>query len=60
MLIMATLKCEIPYKKQPRRSYFQYSKGDYESMRKETLDFANEKYFNGHQNSRTVEKKIGN
>ena len=31
-----------------------YQKGDYESMRKDTLEFAKEKYFNGHSDTRSV------
>lgn len=53
---MSMLKCEIPYNKQPRRSYFQYSEGDYECMREKTSDFAEDNYFNGYQNSRAVEE----
>ena len=30
-----------------------YQKGDYESMRKDTLEFAIEKYFNGHSDTRS-------
>ena len=32
-----------------------YQKGDYESMRKDTLEFAKEKYFNGHSDTRSVQ-----
>ena len=32
-----------------------YQKGDYESMRKDTLKFAKEKYFNGHSITRSVQ-----
>ena len=32
-----------------------YKKGDYESMRKDTLEFAKEKYFNGHSDTRSVQ-----
>ena len=31
-----------------------YQKGDYESMRKDTLEFAKEKYFNGHSHTHTI------
>ena len=31
-----------------------YQKDDYESMRKDTLEFAKEKYFNGHSDTRSV------
>ena len=32
-----------------------YQKGDYESMRKDTLEFAKEKYFSGHSDTRSVQ-----
>ena len=34
--------------KKPRSKVYRYQKGDYESMRTETLKFAKEKYFNGY------------
>ena len=33
-------------------------KGDYESMRKDTLEFAKEKYFNGHSDTRSVQENF--
>ena len=35
-----------------------YQKGDYESMRKDTLQFAKEKYFNGHSDTRSVQENF--
>ena len=35
-----------------------YQKGDYESMRKDTLEFAIEKYFNGHSDIRSVQENF--
>ena len=35
-----------------------YQKGDYESMRKDTLEFAQEKYFNGHSDTRSVQENF--
>ena len=35
-----------------------YQKDDYESMRNETLDFAKEKYFNGHSDTRSVQENF--
>ena len=35
-----------------------YQKDDYESMRKDTLEFAKEKYFNGHLDTRPVQKNF--
>ena len=35
-----------------------YQKGDYEPMRKDTLEFAKEKYFNGHLVTRSVQENF--
>ena len=35
-----------------------YQKGDYESMRKDTLEFAKEKYFSGHSDTRSVQENF--
>ena len=35
-----------------------YQKVDYESMRKDTLEFAKEKYFNGHSDTRSVQENF--
>ena len=35
-----------------------YQKGDYESMRKDTLEFAKEKYFNGHSETGSVQENF--
>ena len=35
-----------------------YQKGGYESMRKDTLEFAKEKYFNGHSDTRSVQENF--
>ena len=40
------------------RKVYLYQKGDYESMRKDTLEFAKEKYFNGHSETRTVQENF--
>ena len=50
-IVAGTLKTFIPPKKKPRWKVYLYQKGDYNSMRKDTLNFANEKYFNGHSNT---------
>ena len=47
-----------PQIKKPRRKVYLYQKGDYESMRKDTLEFAKEKYFNGHSDTRSVQEKV--
>ena len=48
----------LPNKKTRRKVYL-YQKGDYESMRKDTLEFAKEKYFNGHSDTRSVQENFG-
>ena len=35
-----------------------YQKSDYESVRKDTLEFAKEKYFNGHSDTRSVQENF--
>ena len=39
-IVSGTLKIAIPPKKKPSRKVYRYQKGDYESMRAETLKFA--------------------
>ena len=43
----------IPPLKKTKRKVYRYQKGDCESMRKDTLKFAKEKYFNGHSDTRS-------
>ena len=57
-IVSGTLKMFIPPIKKPRRKVYLYQKGDYESMRKDTLQFAKEKYFNGHSDTRTVQENF--
>ena len=47
-----------PQIKKPRRKGYLYQKGDYESMRKDTLEFAKEKHFNGHSDTRSVQENF--
>ena len=42
-IVSGTLKIFIPPIKKPRRKVYLYQKGDYESMRKDALEFAKEK-----------------
>ena len=44
--------------KKPQRKVFLYQKGDYESMRKDTLEFATAKYFNNHSDTRYVQENF--
>ena len=57
-IVSGTLKIFIPPIKKPRRMVYLYQKGDYESMRKDTLEFAKEKYFNGHSDIRSVQENF--
>ena len=57
-IVSGTLKIFIPQIKKPRRKVYLYQKGDYESMRKDTLEFAKEKYFNGHSDTRSVQENF--
>ena len=45
-----------PYKPTPHPPAYQ--KGDYESRRKDTLEFAKEKYFSGHSDTRSVQENF--
>ena len=57
-IVSGTLKIFIPPIKKPWRKVYLYQKGDYESMRKDTLEFAKEKYFNGHSDTRSVQENF--
>ena len=57
-IVSGTLKNFIPPIKKPRRKVYLYQKGDYTSMRKDTLEFAKEKYFNGHSDTRSVQENF--
>ena len=57
-IVSGTLKIFIPPIKKPRRKVYLYQEGDYESMRKDTLEFAKEKYFNGHSDTRSVQENF--
>ena len=58
-IVSETLKIFIPPIKKPRRKVYLYQKlCDYESMRKDTFEFAKEKYFNGHLDTRSVQENF--
>ena len=57
-IVSGTLKIAIPPIKKPRRKVCRYQKGDYESMRAETLKFAKERYFNGYSDTRSVQENF--
>ena len=58
VIMTGTLKSFILPIKKPRRKVYLYQKGDYESMRKDTLEFAMEKYFNGHSDTSSVQENF--
>ena len=53
-IVSGTLKIFIP----PIKKVYLYQKGGYESMRKDTLEFAKETYFNGHSDTSSVQKNF--
>ena len=59
-IVAGTLKVIIPdvYPPllKPRRKVYLYQNGDYESMRKDAINFAKEKYFNGYPDTRSVQE----
>ena len=57
-IVSGTLKIFIPPIKKPQRKVYLYQKGDYESMRKDTLKFAKKKYFSGHSDTRSVQENF--
>ena len=57
-VVSGTLKVNIPPKKKPRRNVYLYQKGDFESMRKDTSDFAKDRYFNGYSANRSVQENF--
>ena len=57
-IVSGTLKNAIPPIKKPRRKVYRYQKGDYESMRAETLKIAKERYFNGYSDTRSVQENF--
>ena len=57
-IVSGTLKVVIPSVKKPRMKVYRYQKGDYESIRAETLKFAKEKYFNGYSDTRSVQENF--
>ena len=57
-IVSGTLKVIIPPKKKPRRKVYLYQKGDFESLRKDAFEFAKEKYFNGHSDTRSVQENF--
>ena len=57
-MVAGTLKVFIPPRKKPRRRVYLYQKGDFDSMRRDSSNFAKDKYFNGHSGSRSVQENF--
>ena len=51
-IVSGTLNVINPPIKKPRRKAYLYQKGDFEPMRKDAFEFAKEKYFNSHSDTR--------
>ena len=47
-IVSGFLRISIPHIKKTRWKVYSYQKGDFETMRKDALRFAKEKYFNHH------------
>ena len=57
-IVSGTLKIFITPIKKPRRTVYLHQKGNYESMRKDTLEFTKEKYVCGHSDTRSVQENF--
>ena len=57
-MVAGTLKVFIHPRKKPRRKLYLYQKGDFYSMRRDSSNFAKDKYFNGHSGSRSVQENF--
>ena len=56
--VAGTSKVFIPPRKKPRRKVYLYQKGDFDSMRRDSSNFAKHTYFNGHSGSRSVQENF--
>ena len=57
-IVAITLKVVIPPIRKPRWKVYLYQKGVYESMKKDTFEFAKKKCFNGFPDTRLVQKNF--
>ena len=57
-MVAGTLKVFISPWKILRRKVYLYQKGDFDSMRRDSSNFAKDKYFNGHSGSRSVQENF--
>ena len=57
-IFAGTLKVFIPPRKKPRPKVYLYQKGDVDSMRRDSSNFAKDKYFIGHSGSHSVQENF--
>ena len=57
-IVAGTLKIFIPPRKKPWRKVYLYQKGDFDSMRRDSSNFAKDKYFHGHSGFRSVQENF--
>ena len=57
-IVSGFLRIFIPHVKKPHKKVYSYQKGDFETMRKDVLRVAKEKYFNGHLDARSVQENF--
>ena len=57
-LLQQIWKVFSPPRKKPRRKVYLYQKGDFDSMRQNSSNFAKDTYFNGHFGSRSVQENF--
>ena len=57
-IVSGTLKVVIPPLRNLGGRVYRYQKGDFESMRTESLKFAKEKYFNGYSDARSLQENF--
>ena len=57
-IVSGFLRIFILHMKKPWMKVYSYQKGDFETVRKDALRFANEKYFNGHSDARSVQENF--
>ena len=53
-MVAGTLMVVSPPRKKPRRKVYMYQKGDFDSVRRDSSNFAKDNYFKGHSGSRSV------
>ena len=57
-MVAGTFKVFIPLRKKRRRKVYLYQKGDFDSMRRDSSNFAKDKYFSGRSGSRSVQENF--